>query len=163
MIKKKKTKKLIDIVFTDINELNKVEPAIIQNVKPGYFRNYIIPMKLGKKATPNLIKEVNRRKEQTAIKNFKFREKCIVIKNLLESLGKFEVPLRVGDGGKIFGKVTGQHVLTLLKENTNFVIDIDLEKSNFKLPKIKQVGEYMIEILLTDDIIAKINIEIVPK
>lgn len=164
MIKQnKKNKKFINIVFTDTNELNKAEPATIRSVRPGYFRNYIIPMKLGEKATPNLIKELNHRKEQLARKNLQFREKCIGAKNLLENLGKFEVPLKVGEGGKIFGKVTGQHILTILKENTSIVMDINLEKGNFKLPKIKQIGEYVIEVLLTNDLTANITIEIVPK
>ena len=85
----KKGKKVIEVILNKNTWLNIEELAITKKVRPGYFRNYIIPSQLGRKATPKLLKELELNKKRTTSKNTEFQEKCQNNKKLLENMEKF--------------------------------------------------------------------------
>lgn len=153
----KKTKKGIQVILTKDIQTQGKQGTLIK-VKPGYFRNYIIPLKFGKKATLNLVNQLDRQQKELSIQKLQFTKKCIENKNLLESLEKFKIKKKVGEKGKIFGKITDKQILELLKSTKN--LTLDLTRNQIQLPEIKQVGNYNIDIFLTKNIIAKIGVEI---
>lgn len=154
---KKQTKKGINVILTK-NIENQGNQGTLVKVKPGYFRNYIIPLKLGKKATPNLISQLEIQEKKSVETKKNFLDKCITNKALLENLNKFEIVKKVGDKGKIFGKITNKQIIELIKNEGN--LNIELTKNQIQLPEIKEPGEYIVDINLAKEVIAKINIEI---
>lgn len=55
--------KRVQLVLTqDVSKLGKLGDLV--EVAPGYARNYLIPQKLGTHATPGILKQVERRREQ---------------------------------------------------------------------------------------------------
>jgi len=153
-------KKTIQVILTkDVQKLGKQGTLI--KVKPGYIGNYLIPLKLGKIATPSLISQFELQQKDSEIKQLQFNKKCIINKELLESSGKFTIKKKISENGIFYGKITKKHILDLIIENVD--LTIDLNKNQLELPDMKELGEYVIEIILTTDVIAKINIEILPE
>ena len=153
-------KKTIQVILTkDVQKLGK-EGTLIR-VKPGYIRNYLIPLKLGKVATINLINQFESQQKELDLKQIKFRKKCLEVKDLIESYGKFTTKKKVSENGAFYGKITKKHVLELLTDKID--LGIDLSKNQLELPEMKKLGEYVIEIALTVDVKAKINLEILPE
>jgi len=153
-------KKTIQVILTkDVQKLGKQGTLI--KVKPGYIRNYLIPLKLGKIATPSLISQFELQQKDSEAKQIQFSKKCIINKELLENSGKFTIKKKISENGIFYGKITKKHVLDLIIENAD--VTIELNKNQLELPEMKELGEYIIEIILTTDVIAKINIEILPE
>lgn len=153
-------KKTIQVILTkDVQKLGK-EGTLIR-VKPGYIRNYLIPLKLAKVATLNLINQFESQQKELDIKQIKFRKKCLEVKELIESYGKFTTKKKVSENGVFYGKITKKHILELLTNKID--LGIDLSKNQLELPEMKKLGEYVIEIVLTVDVKAKINLEILPE
>nr|UAX21166.1 ribosomal protein L9 [Alaria marginata]WKZ02473.1 ribosomal protein L9 [Alaria marginata]WKZ02614.1 ribosomal protein L9 [Alaria marginata]WKZ02755.1 ribosomal protein L9 [Alaria marginata]WKZ02896.1 ribosomal protein L9 [Alaria marginata] len=153
-------KKTIQVILTkDVQKLGKQGTLI--KVKPGYIRNYLIPLKLGKIATPNLISQFESQQKESEVKQIQFNKKCTINKELLENSGKLTIKKKISENGIFYGKITKKHVLDLIIDNVD--LTIDLNKTQLELPDMKELGEYVIEILLTTDVIAKINIEILPE
>nr|YP_006639130.1 50S ribosomal protein L9 [Saccharina japonica]YP_010863441.1 50S ribosomal protein L9 [Saccharina japonica x Saccharina latissima]QOV02321.1 50S ribosomal protein L9 [Saccharina sp. ye-B]UFQ24859.1 50S ribosomal protein L9 [Saccharina sp. Rongfu]WAX38205.1 ribosomal protein L9 [Saccharina japonica cultivar 901]AFC40184.1 50S ribosomal protein L9 [Saccharina japonica]UFQ24997.1 50S ribosomal protein L9 [Saccharina sp. Rongfu] len=152
--------KTIQVILTkDVQKLGKQGTLI--KVKPGYIRNYLIPLKLGKIATPSLISQFELQQKESEVKQIQFSKKCIINKELLENSGKFTITKKISENGIFYGKITKKHILDLIIDNVD--LTIDLNKNQLELPDMKELGEYIIEIILTTDVIAKINIEILPE
>nr|QWK42186.1 ribosomal protein L9 [Pseudochorda nagaii] len=152
--------KTIQVILTkDVQKLGKQGTLI--KVKPGYLRNYLIPLKLGKVATTTLINQFELQQKESEMKQKQFSKKCINIREELESFGKFIIKKKISENGVFFGKITKSHILELITSKVN--LTMDLNKNQLELPEMKQVGEYVIEIILTTNVIAKINIEILPE
>ena len=152
--------KTIQVILTkDVQKLGK-EGTLIR-VKPGYIRNYLIPLKLAKVATSNLINQFESQQKELDLKQIKFRKKCLDVKELIESYGKFITKKKVSENGVFYGKITKKHVLELITNKTD--LGIELNKNQLELPEMKKLGEYTIKIALTADVKAKINLEILPE
>ena len=153
-------KKTIQVILTkDVQGLGKQGTLI--KVKPGYIRNYLIPLKLAKIATINLINQFESKQKELDLKQLQFTKKCIEVKELLESFGKFTTKKKISENGVFYGKITKKHIWELITNKVN--LPIDLNKNQLELPEMKKLGEYVIEIALTTNVTAKINLEILPE
>lgn len=153
-------KKPIQAILTKNIHLVGKQGQII-NVKPGYIRNYLIPSKLGKLATPNLINQYNVEQQKLAFKEKQSTEKYTKFKEMIDNLEKFIIKKKISENGKFFGKITKKQILDLI--NNKIGGTVELTKNQLELPKMKEVGNYSIPILLSTNIIANINIKILPE
>lgn len=150
-------KKTIQVILTkNVQDLGK--QGTLLKVKPGYIRNYLLPLKLAKVATSNLINQFESQKKELDLKQLQLSKKCIEVKELLESFGKFTIKKKISESGVFYGKTTKKHILEIITNKVN--LPIDLNKNQVELPEMKKLGNYVIEINLTTNIIAKINLEI---
>lgn len=153
-------KKTIQVILTkDVQDLGKQGTLI--KVKPGYIRNYLIPLKLAKIATLNLINQFESQQKELDLKQLQFSKKCLGVKELLESFGKFTTKKKISENGVFYGKITKKHVLELITNKVE--LPIELNKTQLELPEMKKLGEYIIEINLTTNVTAKIGLEILPE
>lgn len=153
-------KKTIQVILTkDVQELGK--QGTILKVTPGYNRNYLLPLKLAKIATSNLINQFESQQKELDLKQLQFNKKCIEVKELLESFGKFTTKKKISENGVFYGKITKKHILEIITNKVD--LTIDLNKNQLQLPEMKKLGDYVIEITLTTNVIAKINLEILPE
>ncbi|CAN0325640.1 unnamed protein product [Ascophyllum nodosum] len=151
------TKKTIKVILTkSINNLGKHGTLI--KAKPGYIRNYLIPRKLAKVATHNVIQQFELQQKAIDMKKKQFLKECNDNKELLENLGKLTIYKKIKEDGVFFGKVTKKQILDLLNEKVQLTIEIN--KTQLEFPEMKRLGNYVIKILLTNNIIAEINIDI---
>lgn len=126
-------------------------------VAPGYARNYLIPKKLAVTATPGILKQVERRREQERQRQLELKQQAQERKAALEKVGSFTIAKQVGEGEAIFGTVTDREVATLVQQ----AIGEEIDRRGITLPDIGKLGTYQAEIKLHPEVTATVEIKVV--
>ena len=127
----------------------------VKNVKTGYFSNYLFPNKVAVMATPSMLKHVEVLKKQMMLEKARVAEQAQEIKNKLEDK-KFTLKQKA-KGEKLYGSITEKDICDVILKETK----ISLSKENVVLSgHIKVVGSYEITLKLSDDISAKVLLEV---
>ena len=129
----------------------------IVNVKPGYGRNYLIPQKLALTATDSNKKVVAENVKQAAHKAEKIKSDALA---LVAKIGELtlEIKQKVGDNGKIFGKITSLQISDALSAKG---IAVDRKRISFKEEEVKTVGSYTAVLLLHKEVSHEIKFEVI--
>ena len=115
------------ILLEDVKSLGK--KGEIVNVSDGYARNMILPKKLGVEATPKNLNDLKLQKanaEKVAQENF---EAAQAFAKELETK-EIILTLKVGEGGRTFGSISGKEISEAAKKQLNLEID----KKKLQLP-----------------------------
>ncbi len=142
------------ILRTDIEGLGKLGDVV--RVKPGYARNYLLPRNLAMEATPGNLKEFEnqRRKLQEKLDKDRFDAE-----RLAEQLQDLEVriPVRVGEGDKLYGSVTTAMIASALAEQ-----GFDLDKKKIELDKpVRALGEFSVPVKVYPEVRPEIKVVVV--
>lgn len=128
-------------------------------VAPGYARNYLIPQKLAIRATPGILKQVERRREKERQRQLELKQQAQELKATLENIGSLTIAKQVGEENAIFGTVTDREVATLIQQAINQEVD----RRGITLPDISKTGTYKAEIKLYPEVTAVVEIQVVPE
>ena len=125
------------------------------DVNEGYARNFLVKKGFAEVATPAKINDL---KQKKAAADYHKQEEVKAMHALASELkGKtFTVRIKVGQGGKVFGSVTGANISEALSAAG---YDVDKKKIVLANP-IKNVGIYDVDIKLLEGITAKIKVEV---
>ena len=125
------------------------------DVNEGYARNFLIKKGFAEVATPNKTNDLKQKKVPAA---FHKQEEVKAMRALAAELkGKiFTLKIKVGQGGKVFGSVTGA---TIAEAMTAAGYDVDKKKIVLESP-IKAVGVYDVDIKLLEGISTKIKVQV---
>ncbi|MDO1445032.1 50S ribosomal protein L9 [Rhodocytophaga aerolata] len=128
----------------------------VVNVKPGYGRNYLIPQGYAVIANASNKKVMEENIKQAAHKADKIKKDAA---DLAASIGDtvLEIPAKVGESGKIFGKVTTLQISDSLKAKG---FSVDRKKISFE-SEVKTEGEYTALLDLHKDIKHRITFKVV--
>jgi large subunit ribosomal protein L9 len=110
----------------------------IISVKPGHGNNYLIPQGFAVLATKSAVKVMAENIKQAAHKAEKLKTAAEAI---AEGIGELvlEIAAKVGEGNRIFGKVTNTQISDALK-----LKGFDVDRKKILLPKeVKVLGEYV--------------------
>ena len=130
------------ILLEDVKSLGK--KGEIVSVSDGYGRNMILPKKLGGLATPenmNTLKLQKANAEKIAQENL---EAARAFAKELETK-QVILTLKVGEGGKTFGSVSGKEISEAAKEQLD--LDIDKKKLQLSAP-IRNLGVTQVPVKL---------------
>lgn len=127
----------------------------IVNVKPGYARNFLIPQGLALVANDSNKKVVAENVKQAAHKADRLKQAAEDLAAKIATL-KIEIATKVGETGKIFGKITSLQVSEALKAQG---VDIDRKKIAFK-DDVKSVGDYVAHIDLHKEVKTTISVKV---
>ena len=122
------------ILLEDVKSLGK--KGEIVNVSDGYARNMILPKKLGVEATPKNLNDLKLQKaneEKVAQENF---EAAQAFAKELETK-EIILTLKVGEGGRTFGSISGKEISEAAKKQLN--LEIDKKKLQLSSP-IRNLG-----------------------
>ena len=122
------------ILLEDVKSLGK--KGEIVNVSDGYARNMILPKKLGVVATPKNLNDLKLQKanaEKVAQENF---EAAQAFAKELETK-EIILTLKVGEGGRTFGSISGKEISEAAKKQLN--LEIDKKKLQLSSP-IRNLG-----------------------
>jgi large subunit ribosomal protein L9 len=148
--------KRVQLVLTkDVSKLGKIGDLV--EVAPGYARNYLIPQSLADRATPGILKQVERKREKERQRQLELKQQATEQKEALEKVGNLKIAKQVGENEAIFGTVTTQDVADAILKAANLEID----RRGITIPDISQLGTYKAEIKLYSEVTAEINIEVV--
>lgn len=145
------------LLLQDVKKLGKAGEIV--DVSDGYAKNYIIPKKLGREATAQVMNNWKQQKASEA--NRKEMEKQQAIATV-KDLGNKVITLKekAGQDGRLFGSVTAKDLAEALK--TQYGIDVDRKKINLKDP-IRAVGNYSVEIKLLAEATGLLTVQILPQ
>lgn len=128
----------------------------IVKVKDGYARNYLIPQKKAKRATPENIAEFERRRAELERQQ---AEKLAAAQELASRLEGITVQItrKAGEDGRLFGSVTNIDIAEGLKE-----LGYDIPRAQILMAEgpIKSVGEVELEIALHTDVRVTIKVSV---
>ena len=148
--------KRIQLVLTqDVSKLGRSGDLV--EVAPGYARNYLLPKGLGVNATPAILKQVERRREQEKQRLLEEKKVAIERKAAIEASGSFTISKQVGKEDAIFGTVTEQELAEAIGARTNQEID----RRGITLPDIRKVGTYKADIKLHPEVTATVEVQVV--
>ncbi|MFH1018514.1 MAG: 50S ribosomal protein L9 [Pseudomonadota bacterium] len=128
----------------------------IVDVKPGYARNYLLPLKKAASATVRTVKHVEHQKRVVEHKLARLREASEELKKKLEKEG-IQIRRKAGDQEKLFGSVSALDVEASLR-NAGIIVSrkgIHLEEP------IRKVGTYKIPVKLDGGLVAQVTVEVV--
>jgi large subunit ribosomal protein L9 len=128
----------------------------IVSVKDGYARNFLIPKKLAREATPGNLKSVEQERKKWALLANQEKETAQKAAERVKGT-KVRVEKRVGDNGQLFGSVTANEIADALLAKG---IDVDKRRIELAHP-IKTLGTHDVEVRLHRDVNAQIQVEVV--
>ena len=141
------------ILLQDVKGQGKKGEVI--EVNEGYARNFLIKKGLAEAATASKLNDINQKK---AAADYHHAEEVKATRELAKEIsGKtFTVRIKAGQGGKVFGSVTGANISDALQQAG---YSIDKKKVVLAQP-IKNTGVYDIDLKLMEVITSKIKISV---
>ncbi|KAG4145287.1 hypothetical protein ERO13_D05G088000v2 [Gossypium hirsutum] len=150
--KAKKTRKII--LKEDVEYLGKKGQLL--DVKAGYFRNYLLPTGKGQIITSSLLKEMKMEEERIEAEKQRVKEEAQQLALIFETVGAFKVKRKGGKGKQIFGSVTAQDLVDIIKAQ----LQRDVDKRIVFLPEIRETGEYVAELKLHPEVTARVRVNV---
>ena len=134
-------------------------PGDLVQVKSGYGRNYLLPSGKAIIANEENMKVYEAKQEELKLQEEKRLESA---KEIFEKINEFSVSqnVAISEEGTMYGSVGTKEISELLEAN-----DFQIERSAIRLPvgSLKELGNYVIDIELHPEVIAKINLELKPE
>ncbi len=142
------------ILQQDVKKLGK--KGDIVEVSEGYGRNFLLPRKAAVPATSQNLNVANAQAGSKARKEAMAADEAKLMAKQLEKV-EVRIPVRIGDGGKLFGSVTGKDVSDALKKQH---IDIDKRKITIQ-GEVTGTGVYEAVIKVHPSVTSKIKVSVV--
>ena len=132
------------------------EAGTIQEVKPGFARNYLIPHGKAKRATQDNLKAFEAKRAELEKAQNELLAKAQEQGAKLEGL-TLQIAQKAGPDGRLFGSVTNYDIVEALKKQGH-----EVERSQIRMPQgpLKQVGEYPLQVALHTDVAATIKVSV---
>ena len=128
-------------------------------VKSGYGRNYLLPSGKAIIANEENMKVYEAKQEELKLQEEKRLESA---KEIFEKINEFSLSqsVAISEEGTMYGSVGTKEISELLEAN-----DFQIERSAVRLPEgsLKELGNYVIDIELHPEVVAKINLELKPE
>ena len=128
----------------------------VVEVKDGYGRNYLIPRGFGIRWTrggEKTIESITKSRDARAVRD---AEHATEVKAKLED-STFNVKVRAGEGGRLFGAVTPSDIAAAITEGGGEVDKRTIVVGN----PIKSLGAHTVKVKLHDDVEAEVHLNVV--
>ena len=144
------------ILLEDIEKLGAQGEVV--TVKGGYGRNYLIPQKLARLATPTAIKAVEEERRQASRRLMKAKEDAEALAKQMEGI-EVVVTAKVGEENRIFGTVTSQQVALGLATQ-----GITVDRRKVELDEdIRMIGVYTASVKIHPEVTASVKVRVEPE
>ncbi|XP_019453924.1 PREDICTED: 50S ribosomal protein L9, chloroplastic-like isoform X2 [Lupinus angustifolius] len=110
----KKTKKIRKIILKEDVELLGKKGSLV-DVRAGFYRNFLHPTGKASIVTPQLLKEMKVEEERIDAEKRRVLEEAQQLALIFETVGAFKVKRKGGKGKQIFGSVTAQDLVDIIK------------------------------------------------
>lgn len=142
------------ILHEDLDNLG--ERGAIVNVSSGYARNYLLPKRLAKPATPGNIRALEQQKKSWEAREFAEIEQA---REFAARLGEVELVIakKAGESDTLYGSVTNAEIAELLHRRG---FEIDRRKIQIHDP-IKALGEFAVPVKLHRQVTGEVKLKVV--
>ncbi len=144
------------ILQQDVKKLG--QKGDIVEVSEGYGRNFLLPRKAAILATAENLNVANAKKGSKERKDAMAADEAKLMAKQLEKV-EVTIPVQIGEGGKLFGSVTGKDVAAALKKQG---IDIDKRKIAIK-GEVTGAGFYEAVIKVHPSVTSTIKVKVTAK
>jgi large subunit ribosomal protein L9 len=123
----------------------------VKKVADGYGRNYLIPQGLAMLATPGVMKQAERIRENAVQERSRLNQELGAVADRISGL---ELPFAVkaGDTGRLYGSVTTAMIAEAIEKKSGAQID----RRQIDSQPIKMLGVHRVDIRLTMDLISEV-------
>ncbi len=143
------------ILLQDVKKLGKKDDII--EVAEAYARNVLFAKKVAVEATPANINNVKQKKGSEARKAQIIAEEAVLLGAQLKKV-TVTIGVKIGEGGKLFGSVTGKDVADALKEQCK----IDIDKRKIEIDgTVRGEGTYTATIKVHPEVTSSVTVKIV--
>ena len=145
------------ILLEDIKGIGKKYD--VKDISDGYARNFLLPKKLVKQATPQTLKELEQLKSKLEKEDIGFKKHLSELARKISD-SYLEFQLKTDERGSIFGSVTKEMILRAMREHgwlRKERVDILLEHP------LKEFGEHKVSVDLKKGIKAELKIIVQPQ
>jgi large subunit ribosomal protein L9 len=129
----------------------------VVEVKDGYGRNYLIPRGFGIRWTRGGEKTIESMKKAREARAVRDADHAAEVKAKLEG-STFQVKVRAGEGGRLFGAVTTADIASAIVEGGAEVDKRTIVVAN----PIKSLGAHTVTVKVHDDVEAQVSLNVVP-
>jgi large subunit ribosomal protein L9 len=132
-------------------------PGDVVEVKDGYGRNYLVPRGLAirwTKGGQTTIDSIKKARDSRAVRD---ADQAAQVKARLEG-STFNVKVRSGQGGRLFGAVTPSDIADAIGEGGAQVDKRTIVVDN----PIKSLGAHTVKVKVHDDVEATVSLNVVP-
>ncbi len=130
----------------------------VVEVKDGYGRNYLVPNGVAirwTKGGEKTIESIQKSRDARAVRD---SDHAAQVKAKLEG-ATFNVPVRAGDGGRLFGAVTVSEIAVAINQA---VTGDQVDKRTIVVGNpIKSLGSHSVTVKVHDEVEAKVNLNVV--
>ena len=123
----------------------------------GYARNFLIPKGLAVEATPDAVNTMNLQAKAKAKADAEAKAEALAVAEKLKA-SQVKLTAKGGEGGKLFGAVTGKEISGALKEQ--FGMDIAGKKLVLEQP-IKSFGTYEVKAKLGYEVSGTVYVHVI--
>ena len=142
------------LLIKDVYKLGRA--GEIKKVADGYGRNYLIPQGLALPATESSVKLAeaigHKASERRAVLNTELKGLAEILSSL-----QLEFPVKASETGKLYGSVSPLMIAEKIKE----LKGIEIDRHQVVTESIRTLGEYVIPISLTLDLIPEVSVFVV--
>lgn len=142
------------ILLKDVPALGRT--GAIKDVKEGYARNFLIPRGLAAEATEGNMRSLERQRRAHAERTERERTD---VERLAAELAQAVVEIRAkgGEGGRLFGSITAQHVADALARR-----GVQVNKRQIELEEpIRSAGFYKVPVRVGAGVVAHVDVNVV--
>jgi large subunit ribosomal protein L9 len=143
------------VLNQDVIKLGKMGDLV--EVAPGYARNYLLPQGMAYRATPGILKQVERRRELERQRLAELKIEASKQKKILEAVEAYTIAMQVGENDAIFGSVTAQDIADAIKAATSQ----DVDRRHIHVPEVRKIGDYTAEVKLHPEVTAVVQLAVV--
>ncbi|WP_295787892.1 50S ribosomal protein L9 [uncultured Veillonella sp.] len=143
------------ILLEDVKKVGKRGEII--EVSEGYGRNVLIKKGQALEGTPANLNNAKQKQASVAHKKQVDNDEAKILASQLAKV-QVRIPVKMGEGGRVFGSVTGKDVSDALAKQ--FDVDVDKKKIELKDP-IKTLGVHDVLIRVHPEITTTIKVEVV--
>lgn len=142
-----------------LDNISKGKAGDVVDLANGYVRNFLLPKRKAILATKENIKQIDIIKKREKEKEEKEARDRNLLKERIEAL-TITIKKKIGADDRIFGQVTSSEIKDALLEK-----GIDIDKRDIEPPEqgIKSLGEYKVEIRISPDLKASLNVLVEPE
>lgn len=143
------------ILIEDVDTLGSNGDVV--EVKDGYFRNYLFPLKKAIQATKGSLADLQRRIDRIRAKAEKKHQEDLAKAEKVIALKLLVLEANAGDTGKLYGTITTKELTRVLQEKTGF--EIERRNVNVDHP-INKVGEYTLFVKFSPKVSAQVKLQV---
>ncbi|GAB6124985.1 50S ribosomal protein L9 [Humidesulfovibrio idahonensis] len=142
------------ILRADVDTLGRLGDIVA--VKPGFGRNFLIPQGLAMKATDANLKQFELERKKLAAQADGLRAEATDLAAKIAA-AVVVIPVRVGEGDKLYGSVTSQNVADALAEQ-----GIEIDRRKIEMPEaIRALGDFEVAIRLHPDVHGELKLRVI--